>query len=207
MSVNFSMGLIQQSAVHEIANIGLGHAMTALSTMTGHSFNMSIPNVDSVPATTLVEYLGGEEVGCVGVMMPYEGDVSGQMAFLFPFESAQKLWTMLLGQAPEGFEDVDEISTSAMMEVGNIINSNFLNAISEMTGLKMHATPPAFGMDYAYTLASTIVAEAEQNESVALAVETQIFNESSETKGFFLLIPTVDTLNKLFERLGIAEAA
>lgn len=204
---SFKMDLIQMSAVHEMSNIGLGHAMTSLATMTGHTFNMAIPSVDSVPVTTITELVGGSEELTVGVLMPFDGETEGQTAFLFPWVSAQGIWRMLVGDAPESIEDINELHASVMLEIGNILNSSFLNAISDMTQLTMHATPPVVSIDMAVSVVSSIVCTAEERESVALAIETSIYDEDSEIKGFFLCIPTVETLKKLFVRLGIAEAA
>jgi len=190
-----------------MANIGLGHATTALSELTGHSFNMSIPSVDSVPVNTISALVGGEETVCVGVFMPIEGDVEGHIAFLFPWGSAQRIWTLLIGSAPAEVSAVGELEASAMLEVGNILNSSFLNALSDMTGLALHATPPMVSVEMASAIAQSIVAEAEQREVVALAIETAIFDEAEATRGYFLCIPTLAGLQLLFERLGIAEAA
>ncbi len=202
-----SLSILQLSAVKEMTNIGLGHAATALSTLTGRSFNMSVPDVESVPVADLLERLDGPESLTLSVFMPFEGDVAGYIAFLFPWPSAQKLWGMILGQFPDSPEQVGELEASAMIEVGNIINSNFLNALSDMTELKMHATPPAMSIEMAQAVIGSIVLEAEMSDSVALAVRTAIFDEESETSGYFLCIPTSNGLDTMFERLGISEAA
>ena len=110
-------------------------------------------------------------------------------------------------EALAGPEVIDELHASVMLEIGNILNSSFLNAISDMTQLKMHATPPVVSVDMAISVVSSIVCTAEEHESIALAVETSIYDEDSEVKGYFLCIPTIETLKRLFERLGIAEAA
>lgn len=200
-------GILQMSAIHEMANIGLGHAMRALSDLTQHNFNMSVPSVDSVPVTTLSSLVGGEETLCVATFMPIDGDLEGYTAFVFPWESAQSIWHMLLGAAPDCPENLEEIHQSAMMEIGNILNSSFLNALADMTDLRLHATPPFVGVEMVSSLIGSVVSEAEENDAMLLAVETSIYDEESETKGFFLCIPTRVGLELLFERLGIAEAA
>lgn len=198
---------IQLSAVKEMANIGLGHAATALSTMTGKPFLISVPHVESVPVQELVGRLGGPESLTLSVFMPFEGDVEGYIAFLFPWAAAQNLWSMILGAAPQEPWEIGDLEASAMVEVGNIINSNFLNALSDMTNLAMHATPPALTAEMTQAVLGSIVLEAEMSDAVALAVETSIHDESGQTEGYFLCIPTAHGLQTLFERLGIAEAA
>lgn len=207
MESMIELSTLQVSAVKEMSNIGLGHAATALSEMTGRSFNMSVPSVESVPVLDLTGLLGGPEQLALSVFMPFEGDVEGYIAFLFPFAAAQSLWTMVLGRAPSSVDQISDLEASAMIEVGNIINSNFLNAWSDMTELKMHATPPGLSVEMAQAILSSIVLEAEMNNAVALAVETAIFDESHSTSGYFLCIPSTAGLETLFERLGISEAA
>jgi chemotaxis protein CheY-P-specific phosphatase CheC len=77
-----------------------------------------------------------------------------------------------------------------------------------MTDLAMHATPPQVGIDITYSLLSSLVAEAEMQEVVAIAIETKIYTmEAPETNGFFFCIPTQEGLDTLFKKLGIRGAA
>ncbi|MBX3112512.1 MAG: chemotaxis protein CheC [Fimbriimonadaceae bacterium] len=201
-------GLLEMSAVREMANIGLGHATTALSDLTGRSFNMEVPNVETVAIENVPALVGDPEAVVVGIMMPIEGDVTGHIAFVFPWESAQTVWRYLLGTCPDSFAEVDDLAASAMLEIGNILNSSFMNALSNMTGLAIHATPPVVSIDLCYSVVSTVVAEAELQEVVALAIETKIYDyEDTATQGYFLCIPTVEGLNLMLRRLGVAEAA
>ncbi|MBS1706701.1 MAG: chemotaxis protein CheC [Armatimonadetes bacterium] len=207
MGEHQQLGLIAMSAIHEMANIGLGHAIRSLAELTAKPFNMAVPSVDTVPTENLQKILPDPECVCVAVFMPIAGDIEGYIAFLFPWPSAQALWTMLMGTAPESPDQIDEISMSAMLEIGNIINSSFLAALSDFTGLKIESTPPLAGVEMMGALATTVLAEAETHESIALSVETAIYDESHETNGLFLCIPTRASLTKLFQGLGIEEAA
>lgn len=195
------------SAVHEMANVGLGHATTALSDMTGHRFDMRIPHVDSMPLETLAGYLGGPETVCVGSFMSFEGDVCGNMAFIFPWASARRLWTILVGIDPGESYEVSELEVSAMLEVGNILNSSFLNALSEMTGLKMHATPPLVSVEMVTSIVQSIVVEAEIADAVALTIDTELFAKDGALRGTFLCIPSRNGLTQLLGRFGLEEAA
>ena len=200
--------LIQMSAIQEMANIGLGNAVTALSTLTNAPFNITVPSVETVALADLTDRLDAGAGLCVAVLTSIDGDVGGYNAFIFPWQGAQKLWTLLLGQCPESPEEIDEMYGSTILEVGNILTSSFLNALSEMSGLALHVSPPQVGVDDAATLVSSIVVEAEMGDMVALAVETQILGPSvDECSGFFVCIPTLDGLNRLFAQLGISEAA
>ena len=199
---------MEASAVHEMANIGLGHAMTALSILTGQSFYMSVPRISALTLESVPEMIGGKDKLAVGVYLSIAGDISGHLACIFPWESAQNLWGMLLDKAPSDMYDVDELASSAMMETGNIINSSFMDALAEMTDLSVQATPPLLSIDQCYSIVGSIVAEAEQSEVVVLAIETRIFDSrQGDTEGFFLCIPTEFSLDTLFKSLSLREPA
>lgn len=200
-------GLLQMSAIHEMANIGLGHATTALSELTGHSFNMSIPSVSSVAVTAVPELLGGPEAITLCVYMPFAGDVSGHTAFITTWTSGKTLLDLLLGSSPCDVSGIGELEASALLEVGNIINSSFLNALSDMTDLALHATPPMVSVEMAGAILESLAAEAEQQDCVALSVQTRIFDLTGSAEGYFMCVPTLEGLHMFFDRLGIAEAA
>lgn len=198
------LGLLEASAVREMANIGLGHATTALAGLTGKTIDMSVPDAESVPLEELPLLLGTEEL-CVGVYMPIDGDIDGHVAFVLPWHGAQRLWTMLVGSAPEGPETMDELHVSVLMEVGNIIDGGFLSAISDMTNLNLQATPPQLSVDMGVSVIAAIVCEAACADSAALAVRTTISESGEDLNGTFLFVPTVGGLKKLFRGLGLPE--
>lgn len=198
---------LQESAVKEISNIGLGHAVTALTNLTGKSFNMEVPDADALQFNEVVESLGGVDHLAVGVLMPIDGDLTGHMALLLPWESATTLWQMLLGMNPEGLEQIDELYASGVLEVGNIINSSFLNAISEMTDYKLHATPPAMAVDACAAILASMMCVTAEEDGVALSIRTKIYNEDAAFDGVFLYVPNENCLGMLFNRLGLAGEA
>ena len=203
---NFSR--MEMSAIKEMANIGLGHATTALSELTGHPFTMDVPSVRTVDLESVPEMIGGTDEVAVGVYMQISGDMDGHMAFIFPWQKAQVLWEMLLGDYPQDASEIDELAASAMLETGNIINSAFMNAISDMSGLRVYASPPLVAVDNCYSIVSSIVAEAEMSEVVALAIETELTSlGEQQTGGYFLYIPAVDSLHKFFNGLRLEEIA
>ncbi len=202
-----ALGPLHESVVREMANIGLGHATTALAGMTGKAFGMSIPDAQAVSLEELPLQLGGDELLTVGIYMPIDGDTGGHIAFITPWSSAQCLWRMFIGYAPDAAEDVDELQASTMMEVGNIITGSFLSAISDMTGLQMHATPPQLMVDMCLTVIEGVVMCASIADHTALSLRTSISDEGNQIEGYFLFIPTVEGLSAVFASLGLAEAA
>jgi len=207
MASELKLGLMELSVVKEMTNIGLGNATTALAEMTGKAFNMSIPEVESISLEEIPGLLGGVEQFAAGIYMPIEGDVSGHIGFLLPWPSVQTLWRLLLGSEPSEPHEVSEMDASTILEIGNIINGSFLNAIADMTNLSMHATPPLLAIEMTGAILDTIAVEASAYDHVALAIRTVISDFEGSFEGFFVYIPSVGGLRTLFSSLGIAEAA
>jgi chemotaxis protein CheC len=94
-----------------------------------------------------------------------------------------------------------------MLEIGNIINSSFLSAIADTTGMRLESTPPLMGIDMAASILGSVVVEASLGDHYALAIRTEIQDETGSFEGFFLYVPSVDGLRIAFRQLGIPEAA
>jgi chemotaxis protein CheC len=201
------LGVMASSVVRELANIGLAHATTAMAELTGKNFDMEVPEVESVALERLPSILGDPHGLTVATYMSIDGDVGGHIAFLMPWISAQQLWLMLVGNAPDGPEDVTDLHASVALEVGNMVNSGLLNSISDMTGLSLHATPPQVSMDMTAAVVASIVCEASFVDSVALSIQTEISDSHHRVTGFFVYIPTVGGLRSVFRSLGVLEAA
>lgn len=206
-SQRIQLGPLGESVVREMGNIGLGHAATALASMTGKSYGITIPEVEAVPLEEIPMRLGGGEQCTAGIYMPIVGQCAGHIAFLMPWECAQSLIQMLIGSAPKTPDDIGELEASVMLEVGNMINGSFLAALSDMSGLHMEATPPQLCVDMCGAVLESVVAQASYADHAALTVKTQITDDLHEIEGFFVFIPTVEGLQLFFSSLGIPEAA
>lgn len=207
MADTLNLSPMEQSAVMEIANIGLGHATTALAEITGQSFSMSAPSVEHILLVDVPEKLGLGEDLMVGVTVAIHGEASGYILFLTTWQSAQKIWELLLCTSPTLPTEISELEVSAMLEIGNIINSSFLTAIADMIGLDMVSAIPNMGIDMAASLLQSVVVEASATESHALAIRTGIHNEDHSVSGVFLYVPSSAGMRTAFGRLGLLEAA
>ncbi|MEN3000714.1 MAG: chemotaxis protein CheC [Armatimonadota bacterium] len=197
------LSLFRQDALREIGNIGLGGAITALSEMTGVRFMLEVPEVLELTTSQLHLVCPKEECLMVGTVARVEGDWGGEGAFLFPWESAQVLWRILTGTAPADLGELNELYESVIREVANIMLGNFLSAISQLTQFELHMEPPAFAVDMAAALFSSLMVEALYGQRELLTIETRFRVPDQHFEGFFLYLPDTGSLHKLFNALGI----
>jgi chemotaxis protein CheC len=188
---------LQLDALRELANIGSGNASTALSMMLGRSVDISVPNAFVVPMAEAVDAIGNPEAEVTGVVLGVTGDMQATVLLLFTPNDA-KLMCGLLGVAVNS-----EIGTSALMEIGNIVGTSYINALASMTGMTLEPTPPAIATDMLGAIVQTVLAEKAGASEVALLLDSELVVENSDISVSFLLVPDGDGVDRLLARLGL----
>ncbi len=197
---------IQYDVLREIGNIGAGNATTALSQMLNQKMDMSVPKVALVPFNEISDVMGSEDQTVVGIMLGFEGDVEGMMMFLFDTKSAHHLVnTLMMRDKEDGVEegaDFTDMDMSALNEIGNIVSGSYLTAISKLTNLKMISTVPEMTIDMIGALLSVPASEFGKYGDKLLLIQSQ-FGELDFVNGYFLMIPELDSYDKLLASLGV----
>lgn len=189
--------------LREIANIGTGNAATSLAAMLQRQINITVPRISFLDYTTVSENLGGPETLMVGMMLTLQRDVTGMMMFLMKEEFAHMLLNSLLGQSFASFTDVDEMGLSAMQEIGNIMAASYVNAMSQITGLAIEISPPDICIDMIGSILSVPAIHFANISDKVIFIEDEFGGDQERNESTnILLIPEVDSLERILERLG-----
>ena len=192
----------------ELGNIGAGNATTALAQMLGSKVDMSVPQVQLLDFNVLGDTVGGEDEIMAGIYLQVEGDIQGNMMFIQKKVSAAHLINkMMAGMIEIKDEEVadyefGEMECSAIKEVGNIITGAYLNALSSLTNLKIYPSVPQLAIDMAGALLSVPAVEFGLFADKILLVQTK-FSDDVELDGFFILIPDMESYEKILTVLGV----
>ena len=193
---------LQLDALKELGNIGAGNSATALSQIISKKIDMSVPRVKVYSIYEIPELFGGSENIVVGVLLRMFGDMQGSLMFLLDEESARKLLSdMMLGQEVGNL--TDELPMSAMMEVGNIISSSYLNALSFFSNLTIIPSTPAFAYDIAGAILGTILYEVSELSDQVLLIETDFLGNGEAIRGHFFVLPDLPSLGILLKAVGV----
>ena len=192
----------------ELGNIGAGNATTALAQMMGSKIDMSVPQVRLLEFHEIGEIVGGEEKIMVGIYLQVEGDVEGSMMFIMDKTAAAHIVNRMMagmlvideGTAEE--YEFGEMECSAIKEVGNIITGSYLNALSGITNLKIMPSVPEIGIDMAGALLSVPAVEFGVMGDNILLIQTK-FSDDIELNGYFILIPDMNSYEKILTSLGV----
>ena len=185
----------------ELANIGVGNALTSLSKMLNEEkVEMNVPEATLAPLQDIPDLLGGAEFPVAGIYIESHGDVGLTILFVLSMESAYKLISTLL---PGSQGELDEMGLSALLEVGNILTGSYLNALSVMTDSRMLPSPPKIAVDMSGAIISTVIAEARIVDDEVVILKTSLNSLQSNISGHILILPDRGSLKKIFTLLGV----
>lgn len=189
---------MQLDALRELANIGSGNAGTALSAMLGQPVDISVPAASALPLADAVEAAGDPASPATGVVLPIFGDIDASVVLLFPPDD-ETILCRLLGVEP-GTED----GHSALGEIGNILGCSYVNSLAEMTGLTIEPRPPETVADMVGAILASVLAVRADGTNLALVMDSRLIVEGQECELTFLLLPSLQGIDELLGRLGLA---
>ena len=189
-------------ALKEIGNIGSGHAATSLSNMLQDRIDMSVPKVWLVPLERMGDALGEMDANKVALYLKVEGEASGKALFILPIQSGEMIAKNLLwlDEKPDIFHD--EMAQSALREVGNILASSFVIALTQFSGILLQPSIPALAVDMMGAIVDAVLLEDGQIDDKVLIIDTKLTG-IDDIEGKFLFIPDEGSLDKLLGVFGI----
>ncbi|MEA1975791.1 MAG: chemotaxis protein CheC [Bacillota bacterium] len=197
-----SLNNIIIDVLREIGNIGAGNATTSLAKMLDKKIDMGVPQVRILEFKEVPMLIGGEENLVIGVYFNLEGDLTGSFMFLLDKESALSLLNMMM---PMEFTDFDEMCTSALKEIGNILSGAYISSLAALTNLKISISVPSISYDMAGAILSVPAIQFGMVSDRVLIVENEFFEdlELESIKGYFLLVPDLESYDVLLSSLGV----
>ena len=200
-----SLKALQLDALREVANIGAGHAATALSQMIGGTIMISVPTIIVSRLEEVPPQISAPEEPVAAVLMHMLGDLTGRTLLVFPRRTASRLASMLL-RRPTDVENFTEMEQSAIKEAGNILSSAYMNALSDFMGMMLLPSPPSLAIDMSSAVLTTAYLQFGTDKDYVFCVESEFFmhDVGEKLRGFFLLLPDVASLQAILRavRLG-----
>ena len=188
---------IQLDALRELANIGSGQASGALSSMLGRSVDITVPSASVLPMAEAVGTIGDPEAEYTGVVIPIVGEMPASVLLLFTPKDAELMCGLL------GVESGTEIGVSALMEIGNIVGTSYINALAEMTGMELEPAPPGAATDMLGAIVESVLAERAGAGDSALLLDSDLVVEREDCSVSFLLVPDAGGVELMLGRLGL----
>jgi chemotaxis protein CheC len=195
----------QLDALREVANIGAGHAATALSQLTERRIMISVPEVtvarwDDIPGFWNPE----DKVAAVWMLMM--GNLTGRTAFVLPFDNAKQLCSFLLHRDPAPESVLNEMEESTLKETGNILGGAYLNALSSFLGMMLLPSVPDLVVNKSAAVFAPVAAEATADHAMIIRAATEFrFDElEDDLVGHYILLPDTGSVQAILEAIQLA---
>ena len=195
----------QLDAVQETGNIGCSHAATAVSAMIGKTVDISVPSlkvkkVEELDMSLAEIFDPNEKI--VGVYLELTDEFQGSILMLFTMKSALSLSDALIGQEPGTTTELDEMSRSAITEVGNIVVSAYTNALGALLNSTVMLSPPTFTEDMPKGVLEKVQTALGRDTKHALIFDIKFTGEGDLFDSYFILLPSPKSLDVLLKKLG-----
>ena len=191
-------------ALREVANIGAGHAATALSEITGQRIMISVPHITVAAIEDVPNQIADGEEPVAGVAIKIAGDLTGLTLLVFPQPIAHRIASLMMGGRP--VQALGAIEESALKEAGNILSAAYLNALADFFSMRILNSPPVLAIDMSDAILSSTYIETSEGASHVFCVESEFMlaNDTVPLRGFFLLLPDPPSLRAMLTAIKVS---
>ena len=198
------LNLLELDTLKEIGSIGTGNAATALSDLLGKPVRITTPDVRIMGYNEAIEWIGGPEEITAGVLVKLGGQISGIMLSVQKLEFVNLVLETMLHKTVEDYSQLENLEASALVEVGNIMISTFINALSGLSGLSITLTVPCFAVDMQGAILTVPMAEYGGQSDHIMTIGGTFICDNKQMPCRLLLSPDIRSLNFLLRKLGVS---
>ena len=129
--------------------------------------------------------------------------MSGIMLSVQQIEFVNLVLESMLQKQITDYAQLAELENSALIEVGNIMISTFINALSGLANIDVNLTVPAFTVDMQGAILTVPMAEYGGQSDYIMTIGGNFVCNEHEVPCRLLLSPDIRSLNFLLRKLGV----
>lgn len=196
---------MELDTLREIGSMGTGNAATALSEMLGREVRITLPEVRIMGYNEAIEWIGGPEEITAGVLVKMGGQINGIMLSVQQIDFVNLVLESILKERIKDYSELGEMESSALVEVGNIMISTFINALSGLSGVDVSLTVPAFTVDMQGAILAVPMAEYGGQSDYIMTIGGNFVCDNKQVPCRLLMSPDLRSLNGLLRKLGVSD--
>ena len=185
------LGENQMDVFREIGSIGNGNAITALSGILSEKISMELPEVNILEFNMAQNKIGDAE------------EMSGLMMLILKRDFIKTMIKKVLSYEKENLLDMEEMEESLLIEVGNIMLSSYISALSSLTNIQIHLSVPQFAVNMLGGILSMPMAMMGIESDKIMMITGAFSIGGEEMDSNILLLPDIRSLNVLMKKLGV----
>lgn len=196
---------LELDTLREIGSIGTGNAATALSQLLEKEVRITLPEVRIMEYNEAIDWIGGAEEITAGVLVRIGGEINGIMLSVQQMDFVNLILDSMLKRSIDDYALLEELERSALVEIGNIMISTFINALSGLCGISVELTVPAFTVDMQGAILTVPMAEYGGQSDYIMTIGANFICDSKQVPCRLLLSPDIRSLNFLLRKLGVED--
>lgn len=194
---------LQIDAIREATSIGAGNAATALSSVIDKRVAIEVPKVSILDFNDALQILGGPETIVSGIMVKLSGEINGIMLYIQQLDFINLILGSVLQQDVKDYNELTEMESSALIEIGNIIICSYMNAISSLANIDISLSVPSMCVNMAGAVLSVPMVEYGYETDKMMTLEGSFVCDGYRVQSKLLLVPDVASLKYLLRKLGV----
>ena len=152
-----------------------------------------------------IEWIGGPESITAGVLSQLGGEINGIMLSVQQMDFINLVLSNVLGVSVADFNKLQEMQISTLVEVGNIMISTFINALSGLADISISLTVPAFAVDMQGAILTVPMAAYGGQSDYIMTIGGNFVCDNKQVPCRLLLSPDIRSLNFLLRKLGVMD--
>lgn len=172
-----------ESILREVGELGAKNAASALSGLIQKEITIEVPSLNIVSPIEVPEILQSHGLQTVVIIEQLSRNLECDVILVFKIEEARKLVDILLETMDLG--GIEEYQV--LLEIGNILIGNFINALSDHTRIPLKPTPPTHMIDYFDAILDNYVTRLMFEEKNATLFDTRLLCSGVDIDGLLLM--------------------
>lgn len=197
------MNALEMDVIKEVGSIGTGNAATALSQVLKRPTKMSLPDVYILGYNEAIEMVGAPEEIVAAVLVKMSGEINGIMLFVLKMDFINAVLSSVMSKKIDDYMELTELEKSALEEIGNIIISSYVNALSGLTGVTIQLSIPSIAINMLGGILSVPMAEFGYETDKLMMINGKFIVDDTVLDSNLLMMPDIRSLNYLMHKLGV----
>jgi chemotaxis protein CheC len=196
----FNLSELENDALVEIFNIGVGQAASSMSDIVNETVRMSVPSISFMNRATAGRMLAGpdsELERICGVSQNYDGAFRTEAILMFPEDKSLEIVRLMVGEAVP-LKELTEMEQEAMCEIGNIILNSCVGTLANIFQRELQGSLPRYHLGTSDEILSASGAQAD----TVLMLHIDFVVERQQIHGYVAFILGMSALHDLKDQIN-----
>lgn len=189
---------IEEDALKEIFNIGVGHAADSFSRMVNEPVQLSVPTLKLLYGEQAAAEMQAMDRDTNSmVVQSFQGGFTADGVLIFSGDESLELVRLMIGEDTP-ISEMRELEQEALTEVGNILFNSCVSVISDMIGSRFECGMPR----YLSGSLRQLLHESNSAEDCLLLINIDFILERIQIHGYFMFLMKVDSVDIFICAIG-----